>query len=152
MDQNEIMRNDDSFGNHEAGVHFEPEEQTSVYSIYVVEDDQIESLQSFVKQKLSNVHHSRVKKKETGGQKMSKIKQFINKYIQKTPFDLRIFMQKGTEENLHLRFQMHNMIAESTFSHIYKCEDVQTKQILAAKIIKQKKLYFDQSIYEAYIL
>ena len=44
------------------------------------------------------------------------------------------------------------MIAESTFSYIFKCEDIQTKKTLAAKIIKEKKLYFDQSIYEAYLL
>lgn len=47
---------------------------------------------------------------------------------------------------------MKEMIAESTFSYIYRCEDVHTNQTLAAKIIKEKKLYFDQSIYEAYIL
>lgn len=98
------MRNDDSFGNQNEIPNFLPTEETPVYSIYVVDEEDIDSLQSFIKQKFPNVTSFRNPSHEVVTDKETKIQLFLDKYIQKTPFDLRIFMQKGEDKDLHFRF------------------------------------------------
>ena len=45
-----------------------------------------------------------------------------------------------------------DQIDESTFSYIWKCRHLKSKALYTMKIIKDKKVYLDQSIYEIYIL
>lgn len=149
----EGMQLNESFGkNTEAHRTFSPCEENQVYSMFIVDREEVNQLSNFIRQKFQNTNQQKMLKFEVDNVRESKIRSFLEKYIQKTPFDLRIFFQRNSDQEIHLKYQILDKIAESTFSFIYKCRDVQTKQIHCAKIIKEKKLYFDQSIYETYIL
>lgn len=113
------LKLDESFGNNQKQLkEFYPSEENPSYKVFLIDNDDLNSLNQFLRKNFFN-QSLRTTKFEVENPEESKIKLFLNKYVKKTPFDLRIFLQKREDEKIHLRYQIMDKIAESTFSFIY---------------------------------
>ena len=119
--------------------------------IYTVDKKKINLFKDFLKRKKSYLF----KKKEKFVEK--KIKKTNNKnfekYSDKFRIYLKIYVEKKITNIIRDKFVIKDLICESTFSYIYNCYKKRDKEKkFIAKKIKNEKIFFDQSIFEIYIL
>lgn len=69
-----------------------------------------------------------------------------------TSFSFPLLISNSREEIILNKYKISSRISESTFSYIHICTDILLNQQFIVKIIKNQKIFFDQSIHEIRML
>lgn len=134
---------------------YKPKNINSAFEIYVIGQNELNDFKKFLFQKHPVFYKKRIKplKKVI---EVKKISQF-NKYSNRFKLTIGCYCEREPTKNiLKGRYLIHNLLDESTFSFIYTVSEYKSsnnkKQYIAKKIKNNDFSYFDQSIYEIYIL
>lgn len=135
---------------------YKPKNFNSSFEIYIIGKNEIINFKKFLFQKFPLFYKKRTNTTKKKTIEVKKISQF-NKYSNRFKLTIGCYCEREPTKNiLKGRYLIHELLDESTFSYIYSITEYKSsnnkKQYIAKKIKNSNFSYFDQSVYEIYIL
>lgn len=134
-------------------IQFHPKVETDFFDIYSVMNLELVEFQNYLNKldQLPLLTQTSMEIESTQIEHSRAVEKQRSQIYKSQPFNLRIDFGSSNNGVIAGCVVMGQKLAESTFSYIYDCQ-LTSGQECIAKVIKNKKVFFDQSLHEYQIL